>query len=540
MARVRIVGAETGDIRELAGDTTGFSASSTATLGGYSFKGSQNTGICFVAAGYSLSHPRFKFFWRYDNDTVPTSGNFWQGRLIHSYDSGGALQAAYTWQFKDDGFFYLLYFDSSGSLQDTLGPYTLAKDTWYRFEVDFLKGAGTGAIKLYQDGVQLHSATSQQLGANNSDRWIIGEQFADIAGRGAYWDDCEIDDSALCGPSYVIARQVKSGAPTYNAWSKSTGNIDAVWADTPFSAATNASSSTLSAAQTGLISSLSSTQTGHGSGVVTANDAINGCKVGMVAKTAYTTAAGIIQIGATQAGSITNGNDVTLTFNVAPVEGDLVIVWGGHTSTRPTPIGPSTGGYALWPGSTVQTQSTNTFGVWYKVMGATPDTAVVGQGTGNNADATAYGCIVLRMADTTTPSDATIVFANGSSTNPDPASITPSNTGDAVLICAGSVINDSAWSNPSGYSATVAAGSTDTNPYSVGGSIKFGLTGGTPENPAAFTSVSNGVWIAATICIRPAADAGSAAKIRRRLGGADTDTAVALTTSDAYYETGVF
>lgn len=212
----------------------------------------------------------------------------------------------------------------------------------------------------------------------------------------------------------------------------------------------------------------------------------------------------ISQVGNILATSSLNGADVTLTFSTAPSAGDLVIIWGGHTSTRPTPIGPSTAGYALWPGSSVQTATTNTFGVWYKLMGATPDTTVVGQGTGNAADSTGYGSIVLRGVETVNVRDVVATFANGNSTNPDPGSITPATTGAAVVICAGCVNNDSAWTAPANYSAAVAAGSNDTNPYSIGGSVRLtGLTAGTPEDPAAFTGVLTSIWIAATIAVRP-------------------------------------
>src|SRR5262245_49003262 len=157
--------------------------------------------------------------------------------------------------------------------------------------------------------------------------------------------------------------------------------------------------------------------------------------------------ASISQIGNILATSSLNGVDVTLTFSTAPIRGDIVYVWGGHTSTRPTPIGPSTAGYTNVGG--VQTATTNTFGVWRKQMGATPDTNVVCQGTGNNADSTGYGCIVLRNVEGASPEDATIVFANGSSTNPDPGAITVATAGASVVICASTVVSDSAWTSRS-------------------------------------------------------------------------------------------
>lgn len=543
MARLMLVGAETGDLSELVsvGASTAVDSTQFNVAGAYSIKTTGTSATdSLIYGGFNHSRLRLKAMVRLSDDTV--TGAAWFAEIFSMF-AGASISGILHLLQTPAGSFVLRMADSSTAEVGRSAALTFVKNTWYRIELDITIGAGTGACTVYFEGTSVLTLSSQQFGAGNMTRWWAGAQFT-TTGRDLWFDDLEADDSALCGAGYVIARQIRSGTPTYNDWLKASTTIDGEWSDTPFSASSFARSVTSNAKQVGRVALFSAAQSGHGVGIVEGWDTINSEKFLFVAKTAYTTAAGISQVGNILGVGAANGGDCTLTFSTAPIAGDLVIVWGGHTSTRATPIGPSTSGYALWPGSSVQTQSTNTFGVWYKIMGTTPDTSAVGQGTGNIQDAAAYGCIVLRGVDTSSISDATIVFANGSSTNPDPGSITPGTTGAAVVICAGGVVNDSTWTNPANYSTTVAGNATDNNPYSVGGSVRLaGLTGGTPENPAAFTGVTTSVWIAATIAVKPSTEAGSVLyphwEYQSVYAGAD-DTAVSLTTSDALYGTPVY
>jgi hypothetical protein len=533
-----MLGAEPGSTSELNSAGSGVTADAVtfnSAGGAYSYKFAGNFGQSILMVGLNVSRAYGRCYFRFDTDTAP--GAILYVPIIWIRDTVGNTQCLIVFRQLTDGTYRIGVFNAA--LAETQYVWAPLKDTWYRIEFDLTKGAGTGALSIYIDGVLFQALASQNYGAGNIGSWST-DSAANNAARNIYLDDIVLDDAALPGAGYIVARQFGPGTPTYDAWTKNGGaTIDAVWDDTPFSAATSASSFLSSTAQTALLATFLNPQSGHGLGCIGSGDTIGGAKVGLVGKTAATTAAGIAQVGNILATSSLNGVDVTLTFSTAPITGDVVYLWGGHTSTRPTPIGPSTAGYTLL--GTVQTATTNTFGVWRKVMGATPDTTVVGQGTGNAADSVGYGCIVLRQVNTSTPEDVAITFANGSSTNPDAPSITPATNGAAVIICASTVVSDSAWVNPANYSATVAAGSNDTNPYSIGGSVRLtGLVGGTPESPAAFTSVLTGVWIAASIAVKPATQAGSAASIRRRLAAADTDSAITLTTSDAYFETAIF
>ena len=136
----------------------------------------------------------------------------------------------------------------------------------------------------------------------------------------------------------------------------------------------------------------------------------------------------ITLIGTVQTGSATNGNDVTLTFDGSPAENDVVILVGGHGDN-------GAGGNAGATGYTEVGKISDAnfeFGVFYKVMGATPDTDVTGQGDGVVQTGTAYASYMLRGVDTSNVSDTAVT----TNTTPDAAFDSPSIT----------TVTDAAWS----------------------------------------------------------------------------------------------
>jgi hypothetical protein len=212
-------------------------------------------------------------------------------------------------------------------------------------------------------------------------------------------------------------------------------------------------------------------------------------------------------VGTAQAGSNNNGGDVTLTFDGSPAEDDVVILFGGNGTTgAANPLGPSTGGYAEET-STVDLTNALSLGVWWKVMGATPDTTVVGQGSGSGTDATVYLCYVLRGVDTTTPMDAAAV--TGSMTNtatPDPPSITTL-TDKAWVIGAQARSGAATFSShSSGYTNGVNAAGTDTNRFAASMASTQVDTAGA-EDPGVITYSAAGDSYAVSIAVRPATDA---------------------------------
>lgn len=210
----------------------------------------------------------------------------------------------------------------------------------------------------------------------------------------------------------------------------------------------------------------------------------------------------ITLIGTPQAGTDAAGGDVTLTFDVAPQEGDVVYLCGGHGGDG-TVAGPITSGYTqIFFHNTFH--SNRDFGVWRKRMGATPDTTVQCEGGGDAADAVGYSAVVLRGVDATTPEDAAVTSAVDVTVNPDPPAITTVTDGAWVIPMTGNGRGFLASAAPSGYANLATAGSGATNAFSEAMATKEVATAGS-EDPGVFTQdTSVRGWVVATVAVRPA------------------------------------
>jgi len=204
----------------------------------------------------------------------------------------------------------------------------------------------------------------------------------------------------------------------------------------------------------------------------------------------------ITVVGTPQAVGVIDGNDATLTFDVAPQEGDVTVLAGGHFNRGP--LGPVTAGYTAAHESTAQNPY---FGVWYKRQGATPDTNVVGDGSGFAQDATAYVALVLRGVDATTPLDV----AAQAVASTDPAAITTVTADAFILVATGSQSGDNTPAGITGYTVTGTATATDTNRTTVRGAYKTLATPGT-EDPAQWDgwTPDPGNSYSVTVAFRPA------------------------------------
>lgn len=208
----------------------------------------------------------------------------------------------------------------------------------------------------------------------------------------------------------------------------------------------------------------------------------------------------ITLVGTPQAGSAINAGDVTLTFDVAPQENDVVVVWGG-----PSIVGSSaivTSGYTAISADQLNSQCR----AWYKRMGATPDTTVVGDGGADARDAVGYLSWVLRGVDTTTALDTAATLANGTGSSPNPPTITTVTDGAWVFAFASLLANDATPGDLSNYSNQVIANATDTFNLSVTGMTRE-IGTASAEDPPTYTGWS-GTWGAVTAAIRPAAGGG--------------------------------
>ena len=202
-----------------------------------------------------------------------------------------------------------------------------------------------------------------------------------------------------------------------------------------------------------------------------------------------------------KSGSATNGGDVSLDLtaltggiDTAARTGDLVLAWGNV----------SNGGGQINTAGYTPIDSDGFVPIERKFMGATPDTSVVGEGGGGSSNSSAYGVMVFRGVDQTTPLDATPTLATANSTNPNPPSITPATDGAAVVALAGSGVFDTSISAPTNYTNLVTAAGNDSLDSTIGGAWRANRSAGVAENPGPFGSWSSGPWRATTIALRPA------------------------------------
>lgn len=221
----------------------------------------------------------------------------------------------------------------------------------------------------------------------------------------------------------------------------------------------------------------------------------------------YTTTE-ITIIGTPQTAATSNGGNAVATFDVTPAENDIVLVIGGVGTTGAVAPGIVTSGYT---NESIQDDVSSWsihYGVWWKKMGASPDTSVTVKGTGTAQDATAYVVFVLRNVDGTTPIDTATQYGTTSITaNPDPPSITT--TANLSWVFAATVFSGSpsVSSQPSGYPTEYRATGVDTNRVNTAVTYLQIDTAGA-ENPGTWTLSSSTPSNGISVAVRLAADTG--------------------------------
>jgi len=222
-----MVGAETGDLSELVSSVSGVSAdgstsnSASGKGGAFAFKVLNNSAAYCVLGNFVAARPRFKFYFRFSDGSTPASQiSYYWARILST--GGSAAMAFIFFTQEADGTQTLEAADKDFANIVTVflsGAQKLSANTWYRIEIDFTPGAGTGSCVIYINGVVMLTANSAQYTASSPGQWTALILTGDATR--AYWmDDCEIDDASLCGESYVIARQIEIGTPTYDNWTK--------------------------------------------------------------------------------------------------------------------------------------------------------------------------------------------------------------------------------------------------------------------------------------------------------------------------------
>ena len=209
----------------------------------------------------------------------------------------------------------------------------------------------------------------------------------------------------------------------------------------------------------------------------------------------------IALVGTAQSANINNGDNVTLTFDVGPSEGDYVIVFGGHGNFVKSVTVPGSDYTEIALNLTTGPPS----GAWYKKMGATPDTDVLCYGSGHNSDGTAYASYVFSGMDDTTPMDVAATELQQSSV-PNGPSITPVTSGAWVVSVAMNVALDSTPGTMAGWSNIVTDLGFDSRACSIGGGTLEWTSGAV--DPPAWTTWTADQNFTVTIALRPGAGGG--------------------------------
>lgn len=212
--------------------------------------------------------------------------------------------------------------------------------------------------------------------------------------------------------------------------------------------------------------------------------------------------------------SAINGADVTLTLP-AMLQDDLVIVaYGvGDNDNVDFNMAMVTAGYTeVADLFSDDTQDAN-LGVYWKVMGATPDTSAVVDGLGGADAAVAATCMVFRGVDTATPFDVVTTTATGINTmHPNPPAIDHLNPAGLWTVIAGAsghtLGGAGTYTFPTGYTTNALdIGSDDTSDITVG--LGYRTNPADPEDPGVMThsgaDSANFAWAACTMALRPKA-----------------------------------
>jgi hypothetical protein len=230
--------------------------------------------------------------------------------------------------------------------------------------------------------------------------------------------------------------------------------------------------------------------------------------------------------GAGQTGTGTAGTcSVSLSAITGLAQGDVVVLFAGITSTSAAGDPAASGWTDCGVGKRANSANTAAMRCFYKVMGSTPDTSVSITG-GASGDGCCAAAFAFSGVNNDTPLTATSVSVTGSSTNPDPAAITPSMGNACIVAGAYTPIQDTTPSaTVTNYlpSTPLNTNSAATRAGTVAAMyrIKTGGTGGVSENPGAFTSWTTSAWASITVALN-ASQALSAKFAPAALFGADT------------------
>lgn len=196
-----------------------------------------------------------------------------------------------------------------------------------------------------------------------------------------------------------------------------------------------------------------------------------------------------------QSGGAVEGNAANITLSGVQTKDIifLLVSHNGATLTAPT-------GYTLYDSGTLNATSPSYFWkIYYKVMGATPDTSV--GITDSITDGTAYVFYVFRNVNTTTPIQQ---FAKTGTVTTNPPSVTTT-TKSMILIggFGGNGASSAFTAAPSGYLNFNTQDATANADSNIAGATKV-LSAPATEDPAAWSgTLSWAGQLGATIALNP-------------------------------------
>lgn len=224
----------------------------------------------------------------------------------------------------------------------------------------------------------------------------------------------------------------------------------------------------------------------------------------------------LIYVGGVAAGyygaaSITQSlTSLTGGVGTAPIEGDFVVVVLSHVGEFSASPYFTTSGYTEQVDLLANDIHDTTLVVGTKFMGATPDTEVVLDGSGNSL----YGSTVMvhawRGVDPSTPLDVAITTGTGTSSGiANAPSITPLTAGAQILVIGAAAGTYSSYLQNTGSALSNFLSARNNDTYNVSSAMGSVAWTSGAYDPVAFTLAGADdtawSWAAATIALRPLA-----------------------------------
>ena len=448
------------------------------------------------------------------------------------------------------------------------GTATLTLNAWNVIELyNYIAGSPNGIVQVRVNGVVDQTYTGIKTDTRgNVDRIYFGALNISMPGT-SYFDDIVVDSLGYPGiDSKIISRAPVTGVtPAYNAWTKSSGtDAGALWADVPFNATTNCSSSTSGVAQTADIESWRTTQTGHGNETIADTAVIVAAKAWHVQKSGTASSASFLRA---RINGLDNDTSITLTtsdafyqtglFNISNYAAELIEVGVAHGANANTHtvedvgfiiefIPPTVAANDTGAGSASSTSTANAVGASTKdtagSSSSTSTAAAIGRAlfdTAGSASSTSTAAatgnaLVARSGSASSTSTATTTGAatvNTSGTASGNGTATAGST--ATKDAAGSASGTStAAATGAATAATQGASSATSNAFAIGQALIIasgqGSASSTSSAAATGAAIVNAQGSAAGI---GAANAGSTATAASPGSAAGIGSATAASTA---------